>query len=143
MFFGWWTILEYQILKSEYNDLELAIVSSESLAPKVCMCWRRAKARERGGSVVGASDRVRQARADGESKQQSGIQAAVQQATGVGVTHLGEARGRFLVENGSGQSLKSGRRLHRPLDLGGVGCERLMPFVGLEGFDTSHFTPQC
>jgi hypothetical protein len=60
----------------------------------VRVCWRYAKARERGVSVVEVPvpDRGRQpgqtvSRSPGE------IQAAVQQATGIGVchTHLGEA----------------------------------------------------
>ena len=94
------------------NDLGLAIVSSELLAPTVCVCWRRAKAQEIGESVVRVPDpdRGRQVRADGE---QIARWNPTSRAAGKGNrchTHLGEAfisGCRFLVENASGCQIMS------------------------------------
>jgi hypothetical protein len=74
-----------------------------------------------------------------------GIQAAVEQGIGVGVTPTWEklfSGGRFLVENVSVCSLNSGRGSQRPLDLGGVGCERLLPLLGSKALTplTSHLS---
>jgi hypothetical protein len=57
--------LSYGWVNKPYNNLGLAILSSESLASTVHVCWSRAKARDRKGSVarVPIPDRGRQARA--------------------------------------------------------------------------------
>ena len=73
--------------RKKHNDLGLAIVSSESLTPAVPVCWRQAKARERGGMWWGylyqtGGDRPQQT----VNRSPGGLQAAVQQTTGVGDT---------------------------------------------------------
>ena len=123
--------------KKIYNDLGLAIVSSESLVTTVCVCWRRAKSWERCGSVVGVPvlDRGRQARADDKQIARWNPNSSAAGNRSWCHTHLGEASisgVRFLVENASGWSLNSRR-----------GLQRVLPLVGPKGLDTFYFTPWC